>query len=110
MENPNNIRVMCGKHISKPDPNLHHLQPQEYIGCAVKIAFDEIGTPTSFSSSSREHMWVLVTGFQELESVDPDRKTVKLIGTLDNDPVLNVGHECGDTIVFDITEIELLLR
>lgn len=88
MENPRNIGVVCDRHAPKPG-RYKDVDPQTLIGKFVKLGFP--------SKCGRiEHMWILV------EAVNGD----ELQGTLNNDPVLDVGFVCDDGDGFTTDEIE----
>ena len=75
-----------------PDPRYRHVPPAWFLDRYVKLGFPCLQTPTVF-----EHMWVHVS------AVLADGT---LLGRLDNDPVHNVGAQCGDTVQFTRDEIE----
>ncbi len=83
-----NIRVLhkdCapepGKYVGK--------KPEEFLNKFVKLKFP--------SPQGPEYMWVIVNAI--------GTQGTDLEGTLDNDPIYDVGFECGDYIGFDISEI-----
>lgn len=85
---PGNIRFVHEESI-KPD-SLYTKKPLDwYEGRCVKMAFQS-------AESDVEHMWVLITG----------RDGEKLVGTLDNDPVVVDGLKFGDKVVLSRTQIE----
>lgn len=90
MENPRNIGVVCSRHAPRPG-RYKDVDPRTLIGKYAKLGFP--------SECGRiEHMWVLV------EEMDGG----KLYGTLNNDPVLDVGFVCGDPVGFTVDEIEAI--
>src|SRR5262249_37733727 len=94
-EPASNIGLVCPLHAPKPNPILAAMDPQAFLGQYVKIAFPCLAcTPVQY-----EHMWIYVTRVL---------KDGTLLGTLDNDPVHQVGALCGATIIFDTAEIEAL--
>lgn len=88
-----NIFVTCPAHASKPDASLHDLPIEAYVGRWVKVGFNERNT------QRREHLWV------RIHATAAGRT---LLGTIDNDPVLDIGYRHGDGVVVDVTEIEAI--
>ena len=78
----------------KPDPALAELPAAHFLGRYVKLAF-----PCLQHQDRKEHMWVHVYALLQDGT---------LLGRLDNDPVHNVGAQCGDTVQFTRDEIEAL--
>jgi uncharacterized protein YegJ (DUF2314 family) len=66
--------------------------PTWFLGRCVKLAFPCLEHPQRL-----EHIWVYIYGYQ------PDQS---LLGILDNDPVHNVGAQCGDQVQFRRDQIE----
>lgn len=91
MESSSNICFTCSKHASKPDPELAKKPVDYFIGKYVKVSFNEINT------NNIEHVWVLVSSA---------KNPTTLIGTIDNDPILNIGLKCGDTVDVTLDQIE----
>lgn len=90
MEDRRNIGVVCGCHVPKAGA-YKGVDPKTFIGKYVKLGFP--------SKCGRvEHMWVHV------EEMDGG----KLYGTLNNDPVLDVGFVDGDPVGFTVDEIEAI--
>lgn len=85
-----NIGVVCENHAPKPGKFTHIPDPY-FIGLHVKLGFGSKQGPV-------EHMWVKVEQY--------NRDTGELEGTLANDPVLDVGYQCGDWLAFEVDEIE----
>jgi len=80
----------CGP---KPRPEFREKPVSFFVGKFVKLGFDTV------DKVKKEHMWVKVTGLAETAGEE-------LRGELNNDPVLNVGYECGDLLEFSRSEIE----
>lgn len=66
-----------------------------FVGKHVMKAF--AGTDPKTGKERREHMWVRVSKV--------DRKG-RLVGKLDNDPMLMMPLSCGDRVTLLVTEIE----
>lgn len=88
----NNIGYVCSEHAPKAGKYIGQ-DPKAFIGKFVKLAFDDRHGKT------KEHMWVKVVDFY-------DESKGELRGVLDNDPVYDVGYECGDELAFEVHEIE----
>lgn len=88
-----NIMVLCGEHATKPNPALHQAPLESYAGFYVKRGFQIL------NGEGTEHMWVRVTG----------NRDGLLVGTLNNDPLHNVGYVDGDQVTFAVTDIEDML-
>lgn len=89
----NNIQIFCkdhgpqaGEYTGKP--------PGDFIGKLVKRVFQAKKSPIPGMIS--EHMWV------KIHDINGNR----LIGTLDNQPILDVGLKYGDMVTVELTEIE----
>lgn len=93
IEPQSNIGLVCDKHAPKPN-KYSGTDPKNFLHKSVKLGFP--------SPQGIEHMRVLV---QKIGTSGTD-----LEGTLDNDPVYDVGYDCGDYIGFDVSEIEDLLH
>lgn len=89
-ESPNNIRLSCPKHAPRPHPKYQSWNPQKFMGTHVKRAFLS-------KKSEKEHLWVKVNAIK-------NEKT--LIGTLANDPILDIGYKYNDPVEVDIICIE----
>ncbi len=83
-----NLRVLHKDCTPKPG-KYSGSKPEEFLNKLVKLLFP--------SPQGAEYMWVIVDkiGTQGTE----------LEGTLDNDPVYDVGYEYGDYLGFDVSEI-----
>lgn len=90
-ESLSNIGLVCPECASQPGKYTGQ-PPAIFLGKHVKLGFKtEDGEKT-------EHMWVKVT------ALDPNGK--ELHGILDNDPIYDVGYDCGDLLAFAVDEIE----
>ena len=89
MAENSNVKFICADCAPRPDPALHKHRPSWFVGRHVKRAFRG-------SRGDVEHMWVHV-----IEHWGP-----YLVGTLDNEPILNVGVQRGDRVIFAMTESE----
>lgn len=89
-ESLSNIVRVCRIHAPKMGRYIGR-DPSSFLNKFVKIGFPS-------SQGVTEHMWVLVEklGTQGTE----------LEGTLDNDPVYDVGYKSGDYVGLDVAEIE----
>lgn len=92
MEDPRNIFTTCPKHSSRPQSKYASWDPATFVGKWVKTEFTENLT------GRKEHLWVKI-----LEVIQDGKA---LLGTIDNDPLLNLGVECGDTTEVLISSIE----
>ena len=93
-EDPNNIVVVCAdctkERKNKMQEKLKNIDPKTLIGKYVKKGF--LG-----ENNKVEHMWVEIIGLS---------KDGKLIGELNNDPIVITHLQSGDVIELDISEIE----
>lgn len=85
-----NIGHVCPKHSPKAG-KFKGQDPKSFIGKFVKLGFPS-------DRGVLEHMWVKVDKLGENGD--------ELEGTLDNDPVYEVGFVCGDGVGFNVDEIE----
>lgn len=92
-ESASNIIMTCPEHSARPDPRLHGYDPFYYVSKYVKRAFKA-------RDGGTEHMWVKII------AVVADEQGTDLLGVVNNDPVLDVGVQCGDTVRMQVTEIE----
>ncbi len=88
-EPAHNIGFVCKDHQPKPGKYSSH-DPKTFLGKYVKLGFP------ARNSGVVEHMWVKVEEVTDKE----------LIGTLDNDPIKDVGYLHGDALAFELHEIE----
>lgn len=90
-----NIRYAHGSCSPQPDPALHRIPKEYFLGVMVKLRFPVANHP----QLSAEHMWVKV-----------DVLTAQgLSGTLENEPMGDVGYVYGDRIEFSVSDIEAVL-
>lgn len=92
-ESPSNVGIVCKDHAPKPNAKFAKEKPLSFVGKYVKIGF-RAKLPTG--NETVEHMWVAVKAVEGK----------KLQGILNNDPVLAIDVECGDSVTFDVSEIE----
>ena len=91
-EHASNVYLTCGQHSSRPNPALHNLRPEQYVGSFVKLRFATVNDVVD-----AEHLWLEVIGTR------PDNR---LVGRVDNTPVAQVQVALNDEVVFEITDIE----
>ncbi len=91
MEDPRNIYRTCPKHSSRPQAKYASWNPNDFVGKWIKVEFSEKGT------DKKEHLWVKINAVKE-EGI--------LLGTVDNDPLLDLEVECGDSVEVSISKIE----
>jgi uncharacterized protein YegJ (DUF2314 family) len=96
MENPNNIRPICGDCADKKKAETQRNLPalSEFIGKYVKKRFEGMVEGKLRS----EHMWVKITSVNEGAGT--------LIGMLDNEPVLMDDLVLHDEVIVYRGEIE----
>jgi uncharacterized protein YegJ (DUF2314 family) len=85
-----NVQLVCPR-CRKPDSRYFDVPLDWFVGRCVKIAFQS-------QDGLVEHMWVVVTGVED----------GRLVGELDNDPLFVEDIECGDRVVLDRTQIEVV--
>jgi uncharacterized protein YegJ (DUF2314 family) len=86
------VRYYHGSCYPKPDPRLHQIPKEQFLGACVKLKFPV----TTHPRVGGEHMWVKV-----------DALTAQgLSGTLENEPTQDVGYLYGDRIAFTVLDIE----
>jgi len=91
-----NIGLVCADHAPKAGKYAGQ-EPKTFLGKMVKLGFKAIHPLTN--KESIEHMWVEVT--HEIEDGDE-----RLGGTLDNDPIFICDFRNGDSLAFNVEEIE----
>jgi uncharacterized protein YegJ (DUF2314 family) len=89
-ESPLNIGFVCATCAPRANPKAQTHSPAFYIGRHVKLEFADRTSPR------KEHMWVLVQSY----------KDSLFTGTLDNEPMLDVGVPYGGTVHFRRNDIE----
>lgn len=94
-ESVHNIGLACPEHGPRPG-QFTGQDPKTFIGKLVKLGF-----PTDDQQYRIEHMWVKVDSL--------GTHGTELEGVLDNDPVFEVGYDCGDGVGFDVSEIEQVM-
>ena len=93
MENPRNVRSICGNCAPKPNPEFSEIPMEWFIGKYCKLGFE---VPEESRGPSKEHMWVKV------ESCSNE----KLHGVLDNNPLFVPNLSLKDKVSFTTDEIE----
>jgi hypothetical protein len=88
-EPSSNFQLLHRSCAPRPRPELHHLASTDYVGAFVKRAFRA-------SDGSIEHLWVKVDAVADGQ----------IHGTVENDPVFDIGYANGDRVTFPIPEIE----
>lgn len=94
-EPQSNIRDVCEAHAPRPHSALTCQPLDSFIGRWVRYGF-----PVCDGSCCMEHMWVYIT-----HVVPPST----LVGTLDNDPTLDVGMAYGDIMRVPLALVEAVL-
>jgi uncharacterized protein YegJ (DUF2314 family) len=92
MEDPRNICHTCAKHSSRPQAKYASWDPTQFIGKWVKVGFTEKLT------EKMEHLWVKI--------IEVAKEGKALLGVVNNEPLLNLGVQEGDSIEVSIFEIE----
>jgi uncharacterized protein YegJ (DUF2314 family) len=93
MEPRSNIGFVCPR--SAPKAGKYSGQDAAgFVGKWVKMAFDATNPVTG--ESTLEHMWVKVASL----------KDGKLVGELDNDPIMITEVQCGDSVTLTVDQIE----
>ena len=91
-----NVRFVSKKYSQKMRRNYEHVEPEFLIGKSVKLGFK--------SSDGRiEHMWVWV-----IAPVVCDGDCVGFKGILDNEPIMDVGFQYGEGVLFKKKDIEVI--
>jgi hypothetical protein len=91
-EPTSNIGLVCPEHAPKPGKYTGQ-DPSSFLNKFVKLGF--IAKSPQYKT---EHMWVRVERL--------GTHGTQLEGVLNNDPVMDVGYDCGDGVGFDVDEIE----
>ncbi len=86
-------RLVC-KHRAPTAGKYAEEDAKRFVGKFIKMAFNATNPRTG--AATKEHMWVKV----ESESQG------KLIGTLDNDPILTTDVQFGDEVTLTVDQIE----
>jgi hypothetical protein len=90
-----NVTFLSDLESARPSALLAHLDPALLVGHYVKRAF------AARRTQRLEHMWVLVERVLQGGILE---------GVLDNDPVLDVGLACGDSVQVHPSTIEAIYR
>jgi uncharacterized protein YegJ (DUF2314 family) len=88
-----NVGMVCKDHAPKPG-RFKDSDPSKLVGEMVKLGFP--ATHPHTGKETIEHMWVNVHKVEGQE----------LIGTLNNDPILDCEYQIGDDVAFKVEEIE----
>lgn len=104
-----NFRLICDDCGPKGNnPEFLSKNPEEFIGCYVKVAFNTSDPPEDLAEDlnwpSKEHAWVMVTDLGSDRGFDDE-----LVGVIDNYLRFVEGFEYGDFVAFDRGEIEELM-
>lgn len=96
MDDLKNVRITCSDHSSRPDPKFEKMPLREFVGRHVKVGFKAFNPLAK--THTVEHMWVTVK--RHVDGI--------LIGTLANDPLLDIdgGLRFGDVVTIKRNQIE----
>lgn len=95
-----NLGLVCKEHAPKAG-RFKDSDPSKLLGEMVKLGFP--ATHPITGKETIEHMWVEVHTVIQPGTYQTGEE---LIGTLNNDPVLNCEYEIGDEVAFKLEEIE----
>lgn len=95
-----NVGLVCKDHAPKPG-KFKDNKPADFVGKIVKLGFP--ATNPLSQKETLEHMWVRVDSLVQPGTYDSGEE---LVGTLDNDPILDCEYACGDEVAFKVEEIE----
>lgn len=91
-ESIKNIGLVCVNCAPRPNPKYLTWPIESFVGRYIKSGF-KVDKP----GGTIEHLWVHITGIEN---------DTTLMGTVDNDPILEVGLASGDEVFVGIKEIE----
>jgi hypothetical protein len=92
----NNIGIIC-RDCSPPPMGLERtgLNPKSLIGAFVKVGVHVEDSVREECGIEREHIWILVTGYENEE----------LIGTVNSQPIA-IPYALHDRVAFKLEEVE----
>jgi uncharacterized protein YegJ (DUF2314 family) len=95
-----NVGMVCKDHAPKPG-RFKDSDPSKLLGEMVKLGFPAKHPLTG--KETKEHMWVKVHTVIQPGTYQTGEE---LVGTLNNDPVLDTEYQNGDDVAFKVDEIE----